>query len=197
MKIRFFTFIVLLLITSCENDQQKVAHDHFERRQYGEAVKIYSGLIAKGNENAIIYHNRGRAYQELGAVAAAEQDYLTAMKFDPRSPSPCISMASLLYKQENYARALVYTGKALKLSDDIAEAYFLRARAAHQLGSTETALEAYNNAIRLNDRYGSAYLYRGALKAGMSQIAEACQDFTTAHTLGESTAAAVLQKYCQ
>jgi tetratricopeptide (TPR) repeat protein len=55
----------------------------------------------------------------------------------------------------------------------------------------------FNKAIGLNPKYADSYYMRGMAKIGLKKRKEACADFQIANQLGNRSASAALDKYCQ
>ena len=116
---------------------------------------------------------------------------------DEFNTNAMLGIANVNYSQGNFSLALIQAGKALKLNENLPRGHFLEARARHQLGYFERALESYSLAIKLDKNFGDAYLYRGALKVQLNKGSKACDDFRKANNLGIKDAAGALSKYCK
>ena len=189
----FFPFI-LLSVVSCQT-QEVNGQDLFEKGKFVEAVDFYTSYLELNGFDPEIMYNRGRAYEEMGDLKAAKADYNLVLAKDERHLNTRLSLARLAYEKGNYTRSLILTGEALKYHENSAEAYFLLARARHQLGYAGAAMEAYNTTISINKNYGEAYLYRGALKTTL-KIKSACEDFEIAERMDVEGREQAVKKYC-
>jgi len=194
--IGFFLVITLFLGISCGSEESSSGDVLFEEGKYKEAIDYYSEYLSTHPDHANTLYNRGRAYEELGQSEKAIQDFEKIIELDPKNINAYIALSKLSYNDKNFNKVLVYAGKAVELNENSAQAHFLSARGAHQLGYFDQALESYNNVISINKDHGEAYLYRGALKVGMEKNRSACEDFNFAKLLNVEGAEKAIQDYC-
>ena len=194
-KVLFIT--TLILLQACGNTDSSGGDVLFERGKYPEAIKVYSEYLSTNPEHIKTLYNRGRAYEELGQVGKAKADFEKIIDVDPTYASAYLGLAKIAYNESIYVQVLLYTGKAIELNENSAQAHFLSARASHQLGYTDQALESYNNAITINKDFGEAFLYRGALKIGTDKPRSACEDFNFARLLNVDGAEDAIKQYCK
>lgn len=196
MKFRFI-YLVMMIATACGSEESLTGDDLFEDEKFEEAIQVYNEYLATNPDHTKSLYNRGRAYEELGSTAKAIADFQQITEIDPKHINAYLSLAKLSYNDHNFSKVLVYAGKAVELNENSAQAHFLSARGAHQLGYFDQALESYNNAISINKDFGEAYLYRGALKIGLEKPRSACEDFKFAKLLDVDGAAKAVKDYCK
>jgi len=107
-----------------------------------------------------------------------------------------MSLGNYYYRLNNYRQAAFYFDKALKKEPDNAKAHFLKGRSNHMIGKTKQALEDYNKALSIDDQFGEAYLYRGAIRAHSRNFKKACSDFEIAAKLDVEGASSAVKRYC-
>jgi len=185
------------VILSCNSDNTISGDDLFNEGKYPEAITAYTEYLSTNPEHTKSLYNRGRAYEELGKVEKAMDDFLKVTERDQKNINAYLSLAKLSYNAHNYNKVFVYAGRAIELNENSAQAHFLSARGAHQLGYFDQALESYNNAITINKEFGEALLYRGALKVGMKKPMSACEDFKLAKLLDVKGAEKAIVDYCK
>lgn len=185
------------VLFACSQGPDQSGASYFEAGEYQKAVDQYTEELKANTDNATALYNRGRAYEELGKGAMAAKDFEKIVKLDPQNINAYLSLAKLSYNQHEYSKVLIYANAALKVNENSSKAHFLAARGAHQLGYFDQALESYNSAININDSFGEAYLYRGALKIGLSKAGSACKDFLTAKRLDVKGAQKAISEYCK
>ena len=191
------TAFVSLVLLGCNTQDSISGDDLFEDKKYVEAIEAYSSYLSTNPDNIKSLYNRGRSYEEIGKVENAIADFEAIIKLDPSNVNANLSLAKISYNKNDYNKVLVYTGKALGINENNAQAHFLAGRAGHQLGYFDQALESYNNAITLSRDFGEAYLYRGAVKMGMEKKSSACEDFKFAQSLNVKEATRAIKEYCQ
>lgn len=189
--------VSLILFSACGKSDSSGGDALFENGKYKEAIRAYTNYLITNPDHTKTLYNRGRAYEELGRIDNAKADFNKIIDVDPKYINAYLGLAKLSYNENNYNRVLHFTGKALELNNNSAQAHFLSARASHQLGFTEQALEGYNNAITIDKDFGEAYLYRGALKIGTDKPRSACEDFNLAKLLDIEGAKEAIKQYCK
>lgn len=197
MPARLLSILFFLFLIGCGPGESRKADQLFNQGKFKEAIAAYSHYISENPRSVGAIYNRGRAYEELGNYDQAEQDFTKVSELDEKNVNAYLSLAKLYYRQELYTKALIYTESALEINENSADGYFLNARAQHQLGYIDGAMESYTLAIKINKDYGEAYLYRGALKIHKNQTRSACEDFKKAENLEVADASAILKKYCK
>lgn len=189
-----FLLSTLLFLVSCQN-QGINGEDLFEKGKFAEAVAFYTSHLESSGYDPEIVYNRGRAYEEMNSMKLARADYNLVLKNDERHLHSRLSLSKLAYEAGNYSKSLILVGKALTFHENSSQAHFLSARASHQLGLANTAMESYNVSISLNRAFGEAYLYRGALKTTL-KIKSACEDFKVAQKMNVEGAKEAVEKFC-
>lgn len=193
---RYIAIIAIVSFLGCgEVETTNEGDAFFERGEYELAVSSYSELLKNDPSNTSFLYNRGRSYEELGIINKATADFDKIVKIDPKHVSALLSLSKISYEKGDYQKAALNASAVLK-HESSAKAHFLSARAAHQLGYVEQALENYNGAISIDKEYGEAFLYRGALKIGQSRPKSACEDFRRAKALNVEGADSAIKDYC-
>lgn len=197
-KYTFFNaFIISVLAIGCGGDVSKKGDALFEEGKFEEAIAEYNQLLSTNSNDFTTLYNRGRAYEELKQYDKAEADFMEVIKVDDKNQSARLSLSQLYYKKEQYPKALLWAEQVLEINENSAQGHFLAARAKHQLGYVDGAMESYTLAIKLDKNFGEAYLYRGALKVYKKQMRTACEDFNKAEALEVPEATAIRKKYCK
>ncbi|WP_186757862.1 tetratricopeptide repeat protein [Echinicola salinicaeni] len=193
--------LVLLVSTSlmwgCNNQGSSEGDKFFESGHYKEAVDAYSERLATKPKDVNALYKRGRAYEELGDLDSAKEDFEAGYKQDPKNIQILLSLSNLYQKEDNFERSLLYAGYAVEVPGAPATAYFMKGRALHQMGKTDEAMDEYSTAIQIDEKYGQAYYYRGVLKYATKKTRSACEDFRLASGLNYKQADVALEKYCK
>jgi len=200
MKVRtkvFSILVPLVVFISCSENGSTQGDQFFAKQQYQEAIDAYSEVVAKDAKNSNALYKRGRAYEELGNLDEAEADYKAAFDLDSRNVQVLMSLSNIYQKRKDNEMALQYASYATEIPGAPAMAFFLKGRAYHLLGNTDSAMAEYNTAIKIDDGFGQAYYYRGMLKRAIKQNKGACSDFKLAASLNYAQADQALETYCQ
>ncbi len=185
------------LLWGCGNPDNTAGDTLYAEGKYQEAVEAYTEHLKNHPKDREVLYRRGRAYEEQGNLEAAVADFEAGVKLDGKNIKLLLGLSNLYQKQGKHERALLFADRAVELPGAPATAYFLRARALHQIGSTEEALKEYGNAIKMDQDYGQAFYYRGVLKYATKDRRGACTDFKKAEVLNYKPAIEAAKKYCQ
>jgi len=196
IHMKYIFTIAILIIIGCGETNTREGDTYFENGDYELSVTAYTNQLASDPENTLLLYNRGRSYEELGILNKAISDFEKITKIDPKHINSFLSLSKISYEQKKYSKAMLYASTAIKQNENSSKAHFLSARAAHQLGYAEQALEFYNNAISIDRAYGEAFLYRGALQIGRNRFNSACEDFRRAKALNTKGADSAIKDYC-
>jgi tetratricopeptide (TPR) repeat protein len=196
-KTSYITFFLFLVSACSEKDQSEIGDQYYRSGEYQNAITSYTEFLALKPANEIALYNRGRAYEEIGNYKLSVKDFKRVLEIDPKNENAHLSIGKDFYRQDDYENAAFNFEKAYKLNTKNAQAALLLARANHKFGEIDIAMEFYNKAINLDDNYGEAYMYRGALKIYMKKQSGGCSDIKRAKNLGYEPAAQLLADYCQ
>ncbi len=191
----FSVLIIVFSLIAC-GETSNDGDDYFATGQYEEAIKAYNNVLATKPKNVKALYNRGRAYEELDSLDQAEKDFLLALENDTKNVRVMLSLSNLYQKKKNHNSALLYADYAVEVPGAPAMAYFLKARALHQLGNTDEAYKEYSAAIKMEKDFGQAYFYRGMLKLALKRKGSACEDINMAVKLDFEPALDAKEKYC-
>ncbi|MCH7411249.1 tetratricopeptide repeat protein [Belliella sp. DSM 111904] len=169
---------------------------YYNAGKFEEAIKAYDNVLSTKPKDSNALYKRGRSYEEIGDFDNAEKDFLLALENDSKNTQIMLSLSSLYHKNKNHNRALLYAEYAVEVPGAPAMAYFMKARALHQLGNTDEALKEYGAAIKMDDNFGQAYYNRGLLKIATDKKSSGCEDLRIAEKLNIEAASEVLAKYC-
>lgn len=188
--------LIAIVLCSCGGDNTSKGDRFFQAGEYKKAIEDYTNTLETNPSAVSILYNRGRAYEEIGELDNAEADFMKILEIDPQSFNANLSLSKLHYTRKAYNKAVIFADKAIAFNENSAQAHFLVARAKHQLGYVDSALESYTMAVSIDQNYGEAFLYRGALKIHLKQSRSACNDIRRAVLLEVPEAKAIQKKYC-
>lgn len=194
---KYSLIILLIAVIGCSTPSSNPGDTFYNKGQYAEAVKAYTEYLSTHPGHVQSLYNRARSYEELNEYQKAKNDLNAIVKMDPKNINAYLSLSKISYEERSFGKAALLAGKAIKENPDVAQAHFLSARASHQLGYFEQALEAYSNAISIDKEFGEAYLYRGAIKVSQKKMRSACEDFQKASNLNINEAKGALKDYCR
>jgi tetratricopeptide (TPR) repeat protein len=134
----------------------------------------------KGNNQAINYGNRGRAYEAKGDYDRAIADYNQAISLSPKNYTFYNSRGISHRNKGDIDRAIADYNQAISLNPKEPDPYYNRGISYRNKGDIEHAIADYSEAIRLNpkdpDFYNNrAYAYRlkGDIDRAIADYSEA------------------------
>ncbi len=137
------------------------------RKEYGKAIEQYNKVISlKPNSNTLYqaYISRGTAYQTMGKMDKALEDFTRALEINDRpDPAYAYFLVSNIYNvRKEYGKAIEQYNKVISLkpnSNTLYQAYISRGTAYQTMGKMDKALEDFTRALEINDRPDPAYAY--------------------------------------
>ncbi len=187
-RILFITLAFILTGTGCGMLQQnpaeeafKQGHRYAEQGEYEAAITEYSRAIEHNPAYVEAYQRRGEAYLTSEQnVAAALDDYTSAVRLDPYNPAVLVRQAELLNRIGDYAQARERCTQALEQETGLGAALRVRAAAYAGQGDPQSALADYQAAIDAAPDDAANYIARGRFYAQQGHDKDALVDYTTA-----------------
>lgn len=192
----FASLIGIMFLVSCSGGESNKGDSYYTQGDYENAIVAYDTYLSTKPKDFKALYNRGRAYEELGEYEKAEQDFLLALEQDRKNTQILLSLSNVYQKQKKHNNALLYAEYAVEVPGAPAMAYFMKARALHQIGNTDEAYKEYSTAIKMDKDFGMAYYYRGMLKIATDNKRSCCEDLRAAVKLNYEEAQEALNKYC-
>ena len=174
-----------------------VLGDRVKRRQYdrlrtltgsGEGFNFTVPPEAESNENSQII-DPNRIYTQGVQLAAqrkydlADQRFSQALELNPDFVEAYMGRCQVRYVLGDDRGVLDDCTAIIRIRSQIPQAHYYQGRARHRLNYVEHAIQAYSNAITLDQKYASAYYYRGLAKADVLEKKGAIADFKAASQL--------------
>jgi tetratricopeptide (TPR) repeat protein len=157
---------------------QSLLNDPNNDSLYNQRARIYIGL--KQFEEAMgdvgramkIDSTKAKYYVTLADVyfasnktrLAKETLEITVKKF-PSNTEALLKLAELYYLVRQYENAITNINKALKIDENMANAYFLKGSVFKEMGDTAKAISSLQTAIEQDNKFFDAYLDIGILYA--------------------------------
>lgn len=164
------------------NPQSSQAHHglaniYLQSGHPGKAISEYKKTIESAPGNIEAYKNLAGAYTRVGEFAKAETLLNRAMVHKPDDPQLHAQMGQTLYKAGEYYDAISRYRRSLNIKET-AQAYLGLAECYKGTGETESQIQAYKNALRLEPDMVSAL-------AGLAGIYFDREEYTEARKLYE------------
>jgi tetratricopeptide (TPR) repeat protein len=146
----------------------------------GCTALIRSGEYS-GSDLAVIFTNRGSAYDDKRDEDRAIADHNRAIKLDPKLDLAFNNRANAYGRKGEVDRALVDYDQAIKLNPKFATAYNNRGNTwRDDKRDNVRAISDYDQAIRFNPKFADAYNNRGIAHDNLGNHDRAVADFSSA-----------------
>ena len=133
-----------------------VALSFQEKRDYEKAIAYYTRAIELNSQSAEAYVNRGAAYESMGNLDLALQDFNTALDLEPKSEA-YNNRANVHFRNRDYERAVQDYSKALELERGNVGAFIYRGHAFKNMELYDHAIQDYSEALVLDPENADAY----------------------------------------
>ncbi len=127
--------------------------------------------VVRDPGRARVHINRGTAALTAGRVTQAENEFTSAVSFDPHNPEAFVGLADAQFENANYKAALASARRAIRLKYAGFKPYVLAGHAHMKRGEFRQAVEAYTDAARIApyDSSIQEYIVKARGKLGSSE----------------------------
>ncbi len=203
---KILTFVaIVLLVSGCSQQKSlfKKAQLAASKGQLTQAISIYSRILKKDPTHYPALVNRGILWEKLPAKDAkeraknrnlAEQDYLEAIKINPKVPETYNNLGALCTDTKRNLDAVYYFTEAIQLSPRYFTALMNRAIANYNLGRAMAALEDFNRADSIRPGDPTLLLNRALAYYDMGQYEAAVEDLSHLIEIDPDNARAYLER---
>jgi glycosyltransferase involved in cell wall biosynthesis/Tfp pilus assembly protein PilF len=120
-----------------------------ENNQFTEAADYLQEAVRQGAISDQIFANLGLCYRKMERWAAAEENLLKALQFNPERIEALINLGHLFYQQKNYRSALEYFGQALALDPQLLDVRLFRSDIFTKQGEVEGLVRDCDELLRI------------------------------------------------
>jgi tetratricopeptide (TPR) repeat protein len=168
------------------------------KSDYDRAIADYTQAIRIDPNYMSAYYNRGNAYRNKSDYDRAIADYTQAIRIDPNFALSYNNRGFAYFSKKDYDRAIADYEAALKIDPSYtlaknnlenarkapmtqkAKSFYEQGVRVFKIGSYDTAIEDFTEAIRLDPNYADAYAFRGEAYFLKKDYDRAITDFTQA-----------------
>jgi protein O-mannosyl-transferase len=145
------------------------------------SMSVFDSILAKESRSSpMVYFHRGVAYEKMGMLESAIDDYTRAIDLFPTYYEAFFSRGSAYEQMGRLDRALDDYSAAISLKPSSYEAYTNRGLLNKKLGRRIEAIADFNRAIALSESAGKAYLNIGIIDIEDSRFAQAIEELSLA-----------------
>lgn len=153
-----------------------------EKMDYVRALALADSAALFSAENASVEFLRARVLSELGRYEEAEKAYLKVKGLEPAYRGVWNNLGNNAYRQTKYRDAISFYQRELAENDTSFIAWRGMGRAYSESGISDSAVYAFDNAIRVNPDFGGAYYSKALVyerEGELGQALELAQKATT------------------
>ena len=154
---------------------------------YAAARRMFESYITTRPENPWGHYMLGLAAWKSGDLGAAEEAFTRSIALDSSHVKSYINGGRVLLDLARNHEALELGRKAVELEPESSDAHRVVARAFHSMGQVDSAIEAYRDALLIDERdvwalnnLGVLYLDKGEPDLALPPLARAVQLKSTA-----------------
>ena len=193
MKIVYFLCFNILF--SCTNEKVLSGDVYFVEAKYTEAIRAYEEILTEEPDNLEARFRKSKALFKAGELSKAFSEVRLILMHDYKHLESNKLAAEITLSLNAYDLSLYYSKNAVLVNDTDALAYFLQARAFHEMESLDMALSAYDKAIKLRKYFKEAYFFRGLLFIQKDDLEKGISNLNTAKALGCPNAVNILNLF--
>lgn len=149
----------------------------FKNKEYGKALDIFCTIVENGEETAEICNNIGLCYVQLGNFEKAEDNFVNAIKLNPKLPQIYINLADLYYKAHDYDSGIQLLSQGIyELPDEMILVHFL-ARFYMEDARLDLAIDELEKILEKQPENYDAYYDLGKVHFELGDYALAADNF--------------------
>jgi len=163
--------------------------------EYTKAVKVFSRLIKRSDDNPVAWYKRGVAYQHLEKYDRAIDDYTEAVRRDDAYMPAYLNRGMLFAMAERTDDAMADFDRAVVLEPGNSATYCNRGNLNAVLGEQLKAITDFSTAIELEPMNEDLYCNRGVSLYRLGHHELAYRDLAKSASLGSDKAKKALEEF--
>jgi tetratricopeptide (TPR) repeat protein len=153
-----------------------------KEKKFAKAVVSFDTVITLMPEFYIPYYYRGISNKNLGEWRKAENDFIAALKYEPKIADILIELAEVYQTQNKLDKAISAYDRAAEANPNLVESYYGLGNIAFIKKEERKALRYYQKCIDVDPKFPKSYLRIGLLKFAFGKIDEGLGFFDKAVT---------------
>src|SRR5262245_9001087 len=147
--------------------------DHFEKKQYDEAIRLFRKALDLQPDSADVLNNLGKALDAVGKDDEAIADFDKALKLAPENAIIHCNKGLALFHEKKFEESIASYRKAIEIHENFAEAQNGLGAALFSLGRTDEAISAFRKGLQLDPKNIDALNNLGAALMAQHKAEEA------------------------
>ena len=156
------------------------------KKEWTEALDLYSRALAINSKNPIVFCNQGLVLEELKRLEESLESYGKAIELKPDYAEAYLNRGNVLQELLRFDEALQSFDRAIYIKHDFAEAHFNRGNVLTHQKKLDEALLSYERAIELKSDYKEAYINRGNVLKDLKLFVMSLASYDKALQLGST-----------
>lgn len=184
MKYTSFTFILLILLASCQLSDNKTNEHPSPSDNAATPVDIeiakLSERLVDSPKNAFIYYQRGKLYWQNMENERALNDFYKMVSYDSTKPIYYETLAEFFVQNANIERGIKALDYAIRLDPQNAKYHVLQGKYSLIIKRYQDAINHLNNGLKRDVYSPEAYFYKGLVYKESNQLDKAISNLVTA-----------------
>ncbi|MDH7601460.1 MAG: tetratricopeptide repeat protein [Armatimonadota bacterium] len=160
---------------------------HRQVKYWRNDFTLFGHAIRVTQRNAVAHTHLGLAYERMGNIEKALEQFRAAVDANPRYSPAYTCLGAVLMRQGKLDEALAYFTRAVSLSPGVAEAHYNLGLALLKKREYAAAAQAFRQAIKIRSDYADAYNDLALALAHIGNLKEAVESAETAVNLSPRT----------
>jgi len=154
-------------------------------RHFGRAIDIYGRAMGQGvavvdDHLRLLLKKRALDFERTNQLAKAEADLTAALDVKPTDPLVYADRGYFYLRQNQYEQALADFASGARADPRNPLFRFAAGRVHAAMANFQTAIDCYNDALRIDSNYGVAVLSRAEAYVHLEMLREAKADYDRA-----------------
>lgn len=156
-----------LLLEEPDNDSlyNQRARIYISLKLLDDALNDALRAVKIDTTKAKYYITLADVYFASNKTRSAKETLEATVKMFPQSTEALLKLAELFYLVRQYENAITNINKALKIDENMANAYYLKGSVFKEIGDTAKAISSFQTAIEQDNKFFDAFLDAGILYA--------------------------------
>lgn len=156
-----------LLLKDSNNDSlyNRRARIYIGLKQFDEAIGDAGRALKIDSTKAKYYVTLADVYFATNKTRLSKETLEATIKKFPENTEALLKLAELFYLVRQYENAITNINKALKIDENMANAYYLKGSVFKEMGDTGKAISSLQTAIEQDNKFFDAFLDAGILYA--------------------------------